>query len=46
MKHPQANIRFQAVVVCSRAVEQIQTFINKLSCYYYNYYKIIFTFLI
>lgn len=31
MKDPQANIRFQAVVVCSRAVEQIQIIINKLS---------------
>jgi hypothetical protein len=31
MKDPQANIRFQAVVVCSRAVEQIHIFINKIS---------------
>ena len=31
MKDTQPNIRFQAVVVCSRAVEQIQILINKFS---------------
>lgn len=31
MKDPQANVRFQAVVICSRAVEQIQILINKFS---------------
>lgn len=30
MKSEHANVRFQAVVVCSRAVEQIQLLIDKL----------------
>ena len=31
MKDPQANIRFQAVVICSRAVERMQLLIDKVS---------------
>lgn len=33
MQNESANIRFQAIVICTRAVEQIQTMINKLRQY-------------
>ena len=33
MNDPSPNIRFQAIVICSRAVEQIQIMIHKLSMF-------------
>lgn len=37
MQNESPNIRFQAIVICTRAVEQIQTMINKLRQYDQKY---------